>query len=365
MDKTHGFCAALSKKDMTQGKIALVQTISEEGLPLYESLREAFLAHPEYEQVFSGLTHNQRDVLVLDFDETYTELFRDEVFAKCDNLSIPIPSYIEVHENGHWQVGWWLDDYFSQFNMDDTPHIEYNLLVATFAAMFGSDSHFTGGWIKNPFFQGSKVIEYSCNRFSSDIFLKHIADKRRKIHRTTPRGVVNSFMEGKGVGSVSRNCYAFNALRTYIFQYRREHGIFPSKENCYSWIARYEMGTSRGQLYGIENSNKIWSTVHSVLNWCIKTYDESKPRQGINYRLGVIYEKAKKALLYFRYKDLEPGLPGKEAASLLGISPSYLSKIKKENDANMRECLLRFTLVPDNAYKYTDMYREAESRLFV
>ena len=93
MDKTHGFCAALSKKDMTQGKIALVQTISEEGLPLYESLREAFLAHPEYEQVFSGLTHNQRDVLVLDFDEMYTELFRDEVFAKCDKLS-------DVYYNG-------------------------------------------------------------------------------------------------------------------------------------------------------------------------------------------------------------------------------------------------------------------------
>lgn len=365
MDKTRGFCAALSKNDMTRGKITVIRTLSDDGVPLYESLREAFLAHPEYEQVFSGFNHNRRDVLVLDFDETYTEMDRDELFAKCDKLDIPIPSYIEIHENGHWQTGWWLDDYFSDFDRNNTPHVEYNLLIATFAAMFGSDSHFTGGWIKNPFFQGSKVIEYSCNKCSSDSFRKYIVQQKNKDCPAAHKGVKTYSKENKGVESTSRNCYAFNALRTYIFQFRREHGIFPSQENCYSWIAHYEMGTLRGQLYGIENPGRIWSTVHSVLNWCMKVYDESTPRQGTNYRLGVIYEKAKKALLYFRYRDLKPGLSGKEAASLLGISPSYLSKIKRENDASMRECLLRFTLVPDNAYKYTDMYREAESRLFV
>ena len=70
--------------------------------------------------------------------------------------------------------------------------------------------------------------------------------------------------------------------------------------------------------------------------------------------------------MYFRYKDLDKrNMTGKEIASKLGISPSYLSKIKAEEESHMRECLLRFTLIPDNAIKYTDMFREAESRLFV
>ena len=122
----------------------------------------------------------------------------------------------------------------------------------------------------------------------------------------------------------------------------------------------------RGQLYGIEDPGRIWSTVYSVLNWCRENYDEAKTRQGTNYRFGVVYEKAKKAIMYFRYKDLDKrNMTGKEIASKLGISPSYLSKIKAEEESHMRECLLRFTLIPDNAIKYTDMFREAESRLFV
>ena len=83
MDKAHGFCAAISKDDMQHGRITIVPTLTEDGTSLYSNIREAFASHPEYEQVFSGLTHNRRDVLVLDFDEVYTEAGRSQMFQTC------------------------------------------------------------------------------------------------------------------------------------------------------------------------------------------------------------------------------------------------------------------------------------------
>lgn len=366
MDKAHGFCAAISKDDMQHGRITIVPTLTEDGTSLYSNIREAFASHPEYEQVFSGLTHNRRDVLVLDFDEVYTEAGRSQMFQTCELFDLPCPSYIEIHANQHWQAGWWLDSYFTDFAGNQQSHIEYNLLISTLASLFRSDMHFTGGWIKNPFFQDSQVIEYSRGECDTHIFLKHISKPENKSFRVAYKGsgAVQSIY--RGTEAISRNCIAFNELRTYVFRYRKQQGYFPSPENCYSWMASYETSTMRGQLYGIEDPGRIWSTVYSVLNWCRENYDEAKTRQGTNYRFGVVYEKAKKAIMYFRYKDLDKrNMTGKEIASKLGISPSYLSKIKAEEESHMRECLLRFTLIPDNAIKYTDMFREAESRLFV
>ena len=222
-------------------------------------------------QVSCGLTHNDRFVVVGDFDRPYTDTTIKELEDICSRYGIPHFTYLEEHlDTGHFQIGWILDEHFTMKYLEKRT---YNQTRKYVSEIFGSDEHFTGWNIKNP----NCVFNTRTYWFNDTINKQDLIQSLKNTHNEyfntppvkklieIPVGVVNDYIPTSYVDdNTSRNCSLFKELHKWMREYVREQGKLPSQNE--SWKKGYEISVSLGRLThkGTLPENEILSVIRSV-----------------------------------------------------------------------------------------------------
>ena len=112
---------------------------------------EALDAANNYRQILAGLTHNRRDVIILDVDETFDE----DHLQMIDNISniygIPHYNYVLINDRTqHYQIGWFLDRPFYKDRYTNEFSSDYSELRNALNRLFLGDVNCKNGLIKNP-----------------------------------------------------------------------------------------------------------------------------------------------------------------------------------------------------------------------
>ena len=222
-------------------------------------------------QVSCGLTHNDRFVVVGDFDRPFTDTTIKELEDICSRYGIPHFTYLEEHlDTGHFQIGWIRDEHFSKRYWEKRT---YNQTTKYVSEIFGSDEHFTGWNIKNP----NCVFKTRTYWFNDTINKQDLIQSLKNTHNEyfntkpvkeqieIPVGVVNDYKPTSYVDdNTSRNCSLFKELHKWMRDYVREQGKLPSQNE--SWKKGYEISVSLGRLTkkGTLPDYEILSVIRSV-----------------------------------------------------------------------------------------------------
>lgn len=357
-----GYTKVLNKKTNRYNKKPIYKK-------LYDSLDSAFKANASQRQVFTGLNHYRRDLIVCDIDssENYFPCFDTSsqlerityIHSLCKEYSLPKPSYIEFHkDSGNCQLGWYLDEYFINYNREgnDIKSNLYKDLIQGLAFLFKSDTGFKGGNIKNPYHKNNTAYFHSVSPINTEGFIEGVQQALSNLGRTLtkPRGISKvkkrrtldkSFQRDIKVSNeTSRNCYAVSHTRSWVFIYMREHGgKLPSFEETYKVFEGFEIKSLPlvGK-YEIENSAQISASCRSLLNFCKKNYDEKKAKEIISNSVSreiqdkrrhssIITKKAQSAIRYFRAINLKrQGYTQKEIARELCCTQASVSILFKK-----------------------------------
>lgn len=225
-------------------------------------------------QVSCGLTHNDRFVVVGDFDSPFTNNTIKELEEICSRSGIPHFTYLEEHlDTEHFQIGWILDEPFSMRYIEKKT---YNQITKYVSEIFGSDRYFTGWNIKNP----NCLFNTRTFWFNDTINKQELIQSLKNTHNeyfNTPfvkeqiekpviePVVVNDYKPSSYVNDkTSRNCSLFNELHKWMMDYVRNNGELPSKKE--SWKQGYEISVSLGRLThkGTLPDYEILSVIRSV-----------------------------------------------------------------------------------------------------
>lgn len=255
-----------------------------------------------YRQVSTGLTHNQRQVIVCDFDEDYKEedpeknqkSTYDYLIDLCKENHFPVFTYLEKHlDTNHYQIGWILDEpillnkYYSVFNGLDYDDISgrelYKTVLTVMKYKFHSDENFTGWFIKNPNYCNpvSNLTEtfwnndtVSFEEFINSVFDIHLEDKD-----TVTVCETSVFTNERPVNDLlqldSRHMYMLKNLREYVFKFRRENKSFPTLNETVHAASEIE---NQSLLVTRKKERRpdceILKDVKSILSWCQTKYKE-------------------------------------------------------------------------------------------
>lgn len=225
-------------------------------------------------QVSCGLTHNDRFVVVGDFDRPFTDTTIKELEDICSRYGIPHFTYLEEHlDTGHFQIGWILDEHFS---MGYSEKRTYNQTTKYVSEIFGSDEHFTGWNIKNP----NCVFNTRTYWFNDTINKQDLIQSLKNTHKeyfNTPSVkeqietpfvepvVVNDYKPTTYVDDQSsRNCSLFKELHKWMRDYVREKGELPPHNE--TWKKGYEISVVLGRMThkGTLPDSEILSVIRSV-----------------------------------------------------------------------------------------------------
>ena len=209
--KYHGFNTSADKSKSDQNKYFMTDYLAEYKKvknsktgrynkkpiykPLFNSLHQAFQVASCQRQVFTGLNHTRRDLVVVDFDNkecfhlTDQQLAIQDIVSRCHATDIPIPSYVEFHnDSGHYQAGWYLAEYFVNYSKDATRTAEYRYLTRCMAEIFDGDRSFKGGNIKNPFHKQNTAYFFNIDEIEVGSLLdkvKSICSSLEKLETVT------------------------------------------------------------------------------------------------------------------------------------------------------------------------------------
>ena len=192
------------------------------------SLVNAYKQLSDQKQVTLGPNLSSRQVIVVDRDDNFTWNKYDEIINICSFSSIPYPSCIVINEsideNGelknHFQIQWFLDDYFySPFWSDSISKDLYNLILKTLTSVFDGDISFKGLFGKNPYCKKLNTLwirDPDNPYIEFDLFLKDI----------------QSFIKDYEEEEVS-NDYCTESIS--ISQKENTYGLSEEEYNCIDW----------------------------------------------------------------------------------------------------------------------------------
>ncbi len=297
--------------------------------PIYKSLFDSIHKAHEFascqRQVFTGLNHLRRDLVVTDVDVYQCHSYQehqwaiDRIFKTCENFGIPFPSYVEFHnDSGHYQIGWYLEEYFVNYGHDQQLTSEYRLLTRWLAELFEGDSSFKGGNIKNPFHNLNTAYFFNLEKLNvKNLFWKVECAYNTLNNIENPDTLEGFFEHPTENGKLydfdfsmkkSRNCYAYKETIRWVFSYMRSHNdTLPSQSEAEYIFSLFEIESLQynGKPH-IEDAMTIKRSVEGVLNFCGKYYDKQKASK---YALkcrdnSLIVRQANKAINYFKIKFL-------------------------------------------------------------
>lgn len=275
--------------------------------PITKDIQLLFEIFNNYRQVSTGLTHNQRQVIVCDFDEDYREEIREEnrviqqssydyLVDFCKKNSFPVFTYLERHlDSNHYQIGWILDrpivlnKYYRIYSVFDNEEMSgqnlYRIILRNMKDCFLSCNGFNGWHIKNPNYNNpDRPLTQTIWNNDSVSFVEFInaalnVDSSEHIEVSDENNVVSLNKEKKSpleeFFTGSRHMYMLKHLREYIFKFRRENLKFPTEQETI--IKAHEIETE-----SLSETNKkrkrfdseIKIDALSILNWCKSKYKE-------------------------------------------------------------------------------------------
>lgn len=194
------------KKWIHHGQKAVMAYISED-------IQSFWLHLNRNRQVSSGLTHNERRVLVCDFDDDpLREGLLEELEIICQSAGLPHFTYLERHmDNDHFQIGWILDKPFIYYSNEfKSEKSLFCRCIHKLADIFDSDHAFTGWHIKNPV-----CVFKTDTRWFNDMVSKEKMIEALTKHKYTAVQDIPHKQTKTAVSGNSRNISLFNALREW------------------------------------------------------------------------------------------------------------------------------------------------------
>lgn len=232
-------------------------------------------------QVSTGLTHDDRWVLVGDFDD---ELLSPEKMMEleiiCAAENIPHFTYLERHmNNDHFQVGWILDEPF----LLPKEHDLYCACIHRIAELFGSDPNFTGWNIKNPVCSSDNTDTYWYNdTINKTELVKALGQVQKSVRQ-------RSAVSPKHVSGISqktsRELALFEELKGWYNGQDWNETLDKAKEMAVSISQRLNKPL-------LPESN-IMKQARSVFNWYQKNHHVTKKQ-----RLGALVNRVRKEERY-------------------------------------------------------------------
>ncbi|MDD5973103.1 MAG: hypothetical protein PUC01_05260 [Spirochaetales bacterium] len=356
----------------------------------------------DYRQVPAGLTRNERNVVVCDFDTKFSEELWREIVDKIKDNHIPMFSYIEIHfdkkekeeDENHFQIGWILDEPFNyrsnncyEYAFVDFSEKElYLKMIKGLASLLGSDKAFTGFNIKNP----------CCVRNTQTYWFNDVVSKRELTeafmvlyHKDNPTLVdgekENTFSDNHStITSIpttkpmvskkdrskdnltdkersSRHCYLMKFLREGLWAYRRDNGEFPPLKDVYDMAMEIEkQGLDVNHKSSTRNSATIKYDADKILEFCEKKYVKFDNKERSEY--GHLSQSCYKQIRLIEAKHMKlQGKKVKEIAKELGTSEKSIRNYLKEDvdiEAmnKMKESVLSFNVTQrtEKMQKYID-----------
>lgn len=275
--------------------------------PITKDIQLIFEIYNDFRQVSTGLTHNQRQVIVCDFDEDYIEEIREEnrviqqssydyLVDFCKKNSFPVFTYLERHlDSNHYQVGWILDrpiefdKYYTVFSDFDDEEISgkilFRMILKNMKDCFHSCSGFNGWHIKNPNYDNpDRPLTRTIWNNDSVSFVEFInaalnVDTSEHIEVSDDNSVVQENRKRMNpceeLSTGSRHMYMLKHLREYIFKFRRENKRFPTEQETLTKAHEIEIES-------LQETNKkrkrfdseIKIDAKSILDWCKSKYKE-------------------------------------------------------------------------------------------
>lgn len=293
--------------------------------PLFESLHSAFKCASGQRQVFTGLNHLRRDLVVADVDcheclhSQDQQWAIDHIFKTCECFDIPFPSYVEFHnDSGHYQIGWYLEEYFVNYGYDNQITSEYRILTRWLAELFGGDSSFKGGNIKNPFHVLNTAYFFNLEKLNVKNLFERVERAYNSFNKIeNPNTLVGFFEHGDKNDHLygfdfsiekSRNCYAYKATIGWVFSYMRSHNdMMPSQSEIEYMFSLFEIESLQynGKPH-IEDAMTIKRSAEGVAAFCSKHYDRQKASKfALKCReVSLTVRQANQAINFFKIKFL-------------------------------------------------------------
>ena len=102
--------------------------------PITDDIQILLEVYKDYRQISSGKNHRERQIIVADVDEDFTQNTINILESICTEKKIPHFTYLEHHlDSNHYQFGWILDRPFRVINEYNRPTAEYrqylNLII--------------------------------------------------------------------------------------------------------------------------------------------------------------------------------------------------------------------------------------------
>lgn len=296
--------------------------------------------YKEYRQISSGLNHIERRVIVGDFDIPFTDNTIKELEDKCTKYNIPHFTYLEKHlDSKHYQIGWVLDCPFYKKNYSD--NYRYPTMYRHLTEIFGSDKNCKNWNIKNPncihlteTYWYNDVVSKTELYNSVELTYTKYFYKRKETEDLNLTDLWSTEIETSAAqtkikkyitNETSRNVELFNELRSWYREYLQTNGQHPSYVDLHK--KGMEISSVLGKLThkGIEETNKINSTIHSIQNYFqtkgIKGTYTTNQQYG-NLRIGSRKEE-KLIDVYLLYKK---GYGEKKIYTDLNLKRSSVSK---------------------------------------
>lgn len=311
-------------------------------------------------QVSCGLTHNDRWVIVGDFDVQIEEDTVSKLEDICSKYNIPHFTYLEEHlDTGHYQIGWILNEPF--YIGRNSQHSVYKRLTREVGVVFGSDPNFKGWIIKNP----NCVFKTRTKWFNDNVdkmeliqsvgitYLENFSNNTPIEEDFVEEELLPSNYEQQEVSvfidnSTSRNVSLFNELRKWCRDYIKDTGKLPSYEEMFSYGHSFSVSIGNLTNKGTLPISEIRKTITSVLNhFKNRNTDNSYSKEQ---RFGNIYKGCKKEnniLLVYLLK--QQGMKNKDIQKELGFNKNTLDKYVrfiKDNEEVFREGDIK-SLVPN------------------